>query len=263
MKAKTTGTYAIIALAAAVTAVLCLSRRAAVESVYPPEKIRRTLIDRVGSRVRGLFHAAEAEAENVRLRREVAALALSRTDAERTEVENARLRAALDYVAKAPETWLAAAVISRGGGASGARKTLRTDKGSLAGIREGAVAVVPEGLVGRVAWVSPHTSEILLITDPTLKVACEVAMPDGSRPRGILSGGTDDMLVIRHLKAAGEVPPRSKVISSGLGGLFPAGLEVGTLLDSRELEGVRKREGEVLPAVDFSTLEDVFIRREK
>jgi rod shape-determining protein MreC len=52
-------------------------------------------------------------------------------------------------------------------------------------------------------------------------------------------------------------------VTSGLGGVFPKGLEIGTLLDVRRDEKGLAREGEVLPSVDFSMLEDVFIRREK
>ena len=57
---------------------------------------------------------------------------------------------------------------------------------------------------------------------------------------------------MKYLRDAEDVPPRSRVMTSGLGGVFPRGLEVGTYVS----------EGEVLPSVDFTTLEDVFIRRE-
>jgi rod shape-determining protein MreC len=52
-------------------------------------------------------------------------------------------------------------------------------------------------------------------------------------------------------------------LTSGLGGVFPKGLVVGTLLDVRKDDNGLACEGEVQPAVDFSTLEDVFIRRGK
>ena len=110
---------------------------------------------------------------------------------------------------------------------------------------------------GVVSSVSLHASEVLLVTDPSLKVACLV---EGAGARGILSGGTDEELVLRHLRGAAVLPPRSRVLTSGLGGVFPKGIEVGTLLNvTNRISGV---EGEVLPAVDFTTLEDVFIRNE-
>lgn len=263
MKARTTGMYATIALAAVVTVLVCLSRAAGVEAAYPFERARRSFFDKAWSRVEGAFRGAAASAENVRLRREVATLALAREDAARLEDENARLRRALDYAARAPEMWLAAAVIAEPGAALPLRKFLRTDKGALSGVKPGAIVVVPEGLVGRVDSVTPHTSLIRLVTDPSLGVGCEVALPGGDLLRGTLAGGTDERLVLRHILSLAEVPPRSPVFTSGLGGVYPKGIAVGTLLEVRKDHDSPRREGEVLPAVDFSTLKDVFIRREK
>ena len=196
------------------------------------------------------------------LRREVAALALARDDVARLEAENARLRRVLEYRDQNPETWLVAEVLAAGG-ALGPRRTMRVGKGSLAGVREGAVVVVPEGLVGRVESVTPHTSEIRLVTDPSVGVGCEVALPGGGNLRGTLAGGTGERLALKHILSAAEVPPRSPVYTSGLGGVYPKGIAVGTLLEVRNDSDSPRREGEVLPAVDFATLRDVFIRRER
>lgn len=263
MKARTTGTYALIALAAVLTAVMCFSRAAGVEAMYPFQRAWRAVSNRVGSRISGAWRGAAASAENVRLKREVAALALARDDLARLEAENERLRRALDYSESERGVWLAAAVLSRSPALASGRHVLRTDKGSNAGVAEGAVVTVPEGLVGRVVSVTSHTSEILLVTDPSLKVSCEVALPGGDFLRGTLAGGSDERLALKHILSKAEVPPRSPVFTSGLGGVFPKGIAVGTLLEVRQDCDSPRREGEVLPAVDFSTLKDVFIRRER
>lgn len=226
------------------------------EAVYPVERAKVMFERSVWSRVAGCFDGASARAENVRLRREIAGLELVKRDNERLEEENERLRRSLGYLAKRHGTWLAAAVLSSGGGAAGAHGSLRVDKGSLAGVKEGAVAMVPAGLVGRVAVVSPHTAEVRLITDPSVKVACKVEGTSGVQ--GILCGGRDGALLLRHLQNAEKASPRSMVLTSGLGGVFPPDIAVGTLL--RVTNGVRGSEGEVQPQVDFSALEDVFIR---
>ena len=262
MKSRTTGSYVALALAAVGTLLLACSRSTAVECAYPAERAGQAVRTGVWSRVIGLFKASAANAENVRLRREVASLKMLKGDVDRLETENARLRRALDYVARTPEKWVAAGVLSRGGAAD-VREVLRVDKGALAGIREGAVVAVPDGLVGLVTKVSPHTSEVTLLTDPSVKVACTVEAGGRTVARGIVSGEGDDQLVIRHLRGAAEVPPQSKVLSSGRGGIFPPGLEIGTLLDVRKDARGLAREGGVLPQVDCSTLEDVFIRRER
>ena len=263
MKSKTTGYYFALALAAAGTLLLVGSRSAAVEAVYPAEHAKETFVRKVWSRVRGCFEGSAACAENVRLKREVASLSLLRGDVERLERENARLRRALDYASRVPESWLAASVLSRGGGAAGVHNAIRVDKGSLAGVKKGEVVSVPEGLVGLVTAVTPHTSEVTLVTDPSVKVACVAECGAGRRAYGIVSGCGDEVLALRHIRGAAEIPPRSKVLTSGRGGVFPPGLEVGALLDVRKDARGLACEGEVLPQVDFSTLEDVFIRHER
>ena len=124
----------------------------------------------------------------------------------------------------------------------------------------------PEGLVGKVVSVSLNTCEILLITDSSLKVSCFIQ--GEKRIAGILSGGNDDFLTMRFIKPGAVIPPRAKVFTSGLGGVFPAGIEVGTFCtDEGSGSGVDTGKGDcvsgavIQPAVDFTTLEDVFIRK--
>jgi len=260
VKSKTTGTYLLIALAAVGVLLTVFLGSLSVEAVYPFERMSRLVRTRLLSRVRGAFRGARAEAENVRLRQSVASLSVLRGELERLDAENARLRAALGYVEKQAAGFIAAGVLSRGG-AAGVREMIRVDRGSLDGVTKGAVVTVPEGLVGLVTAVSPHTAEITLVTDPSVKVACRVETPEPAGAFGILCGGSDDSLRLRYLSNAEEVPPRSRVLTSGKGGVFPPGIEIGTLLDVRQDGQGLSREGEVLPSVDYSTLEDVFIRR--
>ena len=262
MKQRTFGFLTAVAVAAigVVTLIACPSLAA--EAVYPVEHAKQTWSACVWSRLAGFFRGSAAEAENVRLRRAVAEGAMLRGDMDRLEAENARLRRALDYVARTSSTWLPASVLSRGGGAAHVHRTLRVDKGSLAGVRLGAVVAVPEGLVGQVTEVTPHTASVTLITDPSLKVACVIESTEPA-VAGILSGGSGDVLVLRHLRSGTDLPVRARVLSSGCGGVFPPGLVIGTLLNvCKDPKGL-VRAGEVLPQVDFSTLEDVFICRER
>ena len=260
MKARTTGALTVAALAVALVFVLVFWRAAAVEAVYPVEQAKRAFAQKVLTRVTGLWSGAAAKAENVRLRRANAELALACADRAALAAENARLRQALGYRDALPGRWIAAAVLSQGGGAAGVRKTLRVDRGSGAGVAEGMVVRAASGLVGRVVSVTPHTAEVLLVTDPSLKVAC--TLEGCPKSFGILGGGTEDRLDLQHFKAGGQVAPRARVLTSGLGGVFPAGIPVGTLLVDDKPADASARTGEVQPTVDFSALEDVFIRCE-
>ena len=254
MKIRTTGALAVLAFATLLALVFVFARSAAVEAVYPVEKAKVAFSRKFVSRVRGLFKAAEANAENARLRREAALLTLMRADVVRADEENARLRRALGYAQSVRGEWFAAEVLSSGGGAAGARRTIRIGKGSLDGVLDGAVVVSPEGLVGRVSSVTPHTAEVSLLSDIGVKVSCEIETGRRAKVRGILVGGSEDLLEFRVFDGEDvNVPPRSRVTTTGLGGVFPAGLQVGSYLGG----------GKVQPSVDFSALEDVFIRRAK
>ena len=219
------------------------------EAVYP--------IERVKSFARG----AVLDSENARLRRMVAKQSMIYEECLRLRKENAALRETLDYKAKAAGEWEPAEVLSSGGGAAATRDVIRVGKGSIAGIREGAAVAVPEGLVGRVVSVSPHTAEVLLLTDPSIRVSCRIEDEGGAFAHGILMGTDSDRMILGHLSGAERLRPHAKVVTSGLGGIFPKGIEIGTLL--LVTNGVRGVEGEVLPSVDIATLEDVFIRRDR
>ena len=109
---------------------------------------------------------------------------------------------------------------------------------------------------------------------------CLAAVPEAAlgAVRGILEGGgvhavrpetatsifyVINPLRVRHLKRRPKLPAHARIITNGLGGIFPRGLTVGFLVDEQdEGEMELEREGDVLPAVDFPSLENVFIRRE-
>jgi peptidoglycan/LPS O-acetylase OafA/YrhL len=76
VKAKTTGTLAIAAVAAAVVLVLACCRSAAVEAAFPVERANASLVRRAWRFVRGAWRGAAASAEAARLRRDLAALAV-------------------------------------------------------------------------------------------------------------------------------------------------------------------------------------------
>ena len=262
MKARKTASLLIIVMAVAGACALVVFRSVAIEAVYPVENAVRFFTRGVRSWATGVFRASAVLAENERLRNEVGALSVLRGEMVRLKSENASLRKSLGYAEKTHGNWLAAEVLSRYGASAGVCKSIRVDKGSLAGVREGAVVVTPDGLVGSVHSVTPHTSEVSLITGGALKVACEVDTGAASRAYGILVG-EGGALVLRHVSGMQAMPLGSKVFTSGRGGVFPRGIEVGVLhvirVDGRD----RLREVEVLPQVEYATVETVFIRHEK
>jgi len=281
-----TGRTGIFAACVAVLALgfwLVCGRSFVKEAVYPVENGASWFSRTVGSRLHGLFHGAQAAAENIRLKREIDGLSMVRDDARRMAAENLRLRGmlGLDVPRRtfATNDWICAPVLSRNG-AGGVRGLIRVGRGSVGGVKVNAAVAVPGGLVGRVEQVSSHTADVRLVTDPSMKISClvETGDPDLGPVHGILEGGgartvraeagasvlfVVDPLRIRHLKRRPRLPSHARITTSGLGGVYPPGLLVGFLMEDQDVDETQfEREGDVLPAVDVTALEDVFIRRE-
>ena len=260
----------------------------AAEAVYPVENGANWFSRHVARRFKALFASGSALLENDRLREEVDSLRMACAEGDRLAAENARLRGLLGLDAlDAPDVsarfgtnaWICAPIISRGA-ASGNPCVLRLGRGLRAGVRPGAVVAVPEGLVGRIGNVTPNTSELLLLTDPSMRIACDVELDDDDAEspavHGILSGrglspvaATEASILyivpplrIQNVARQPTLPPRARIITSGLGGVFPRGLLVGFLIDGAHGDETNlEQEGDVEPAVDFLSLENVFIRR--
>lgn len=275
MKGRTGIIIAAVALGAAALFFFG-ARGTAAEAVYPVENGRNWFSRHIGTRVRAIFTRMDLAVENRRLKEENAAL---RMELSTSLASGAKRQAPSTGSQPLGTGWIPAPVLSRNG-TVGANGIMRLGKGSLAGVKAGAPVAVPEGLVGRVLSVTPHTCDVRLIIDPAMRVSCEIESPDPSAGPiyGILYGGgaacvaaeadasmlyVVNPLRMRHMQQRLELPPRSKIITSGLGGIFPRGLVVGFLLDGQYVDETRlEREADVVAAVDFPALEDVFIRRE-
>lgn len=239
------------------------------EAVYPLEKSATWFQRNVSCRLRTLWRRQSYAAENARLRRENDILRMALQDAERT---------ASGKRPPSMDGWIPAPVLSRGG-IAGSKNFLRLGKGTAHGVKQGAAVAVPDGLVGVVSEVSMHTCAIRLISDPSVKVSCEIEtdLPEIGATYGIVSGtGTSSAagtgvtvlymvnpLRVNRIRNGITLPPRARIVTSGLGGVFPKGILVGYLISGTRKDKTKlEQEGDVEPAVDFPALEEVFIRNE-
>lgn len=248
----------------------CLAR----EGVYPFEN-GAVWIQRSFTRLMSLTRASKLAARNRDLEREVARL---RGEAERYEQVATEHRRMLRQLGARPDSWgpLEPCLVLSRGGSTGWWRQIRVNKGHMHGLRRGAAVLSADGLVGRVVDVSPTTAEVRLITDANSRIACRLDPVDSSVGvvRGILHGGgwragrsgvpellyVIEPLRLRYLERDYVPPPRTRVVTSGLGGL-PAGLPVGYLLGSEVDEGGLYRLGDVMPVVDLNALSVLFVLR--
>ena len=260
-KKNTSFNIATVAIVAALVVSTIAFKGVAIESAYPFERAAKVFSRCVWRPLTGLWDGVAARAENERLRREVESLSMVLADNAALYAENDSLRSLLGYRENLRGRWMAAKVLSFGGGAGATGRMARIDKGSSSGIVKGAVVCVPEGLVGKVVDVTAHTAEIALLPGGSVKVSCEI---EGCRGvLGILSGGTDGSLVIDHVSGDAAIAPRSRVVTSGKGGVFPKGLVVGSFIEEIRPANGAPRSLRIEPAVAFSEIEDVFVRHEE
>ncbi len=171
------------------------------------------------------------------------------------EEENMKLRATLDYRERSAFRLLPATVISRDH--SVWWNTIKINRGSKDGITPDMPVITDRGLVGKTTSVTDHLSVAMLVTDEDCKVAVKV---EGTREQGIESGlraSTGD-LQLCFLDKLADLKSGQKVYTAGVsGGIFPSGIEVGTVKSFQ----VRELDGQAIldPAADLNNLEDVFV----
>ena len=167
--------------------------------------------------------------------------------------QNKRLKELLAYKSEVSYKMILAKIIARD--AHNWFKTILLDKGKREGITQNMPVVVPEGVIGKVIEVAPHTSKVLLILDKCSGIG---GMVERTRNIGVVKGD-GAICLLRYLSREAEVKKEDVVISSGLGRIFPQGLVIG------KVEKVAKKSNElfqyieVIPGVNFNKLEEVFI----
>jgi len=225
-----------------------------VAALSPVQAAMTRVSDAVASGWRSLSEIGELRAENRRLRRQVEMLSeeVNRLREQAREAE--RLERLLDLARSLPHRTVAARVIARSPNAW--YSTVLLDRGSKNGISMNDPVLTPSGLVGRVMEVGPASARVLLISDPRSAVG---ALVQRSRDIGVVQGLGGGHLSMRYLCRSAEVQEGDLVVTSGLGGVFPRGLPVGTIVRVTKDESGLFQEAEVQPAADLDRLEEVLV----
>ncbi len=142
---------------------------------------------------------------------------------------------------------------------SGWFKTIIINKGTNHGVSKGMPVIAPEGIVGQIVVPSYHYSKVLLIIDGSSAVD---ALVQRTRSRGIVEGETEEYCRFKYVVRKADVSIGDTVISSGLDGLFPKGLRVGSVEKISKSNSGIFQEVKVRPFVDFARLEEVLVMLE-
>jgi rod shape-determining protein MreC len=164
--------------------------------------------------------------ENERLSQENARLLQWQAAALNLAAENERLRALLRLTPSGALSYVTARVIANSGGAF--VRSLMIDAGSRDGVRRGQAVETGAGLVGRITETGDRTARVLLITD--LNSSIPVFIEGRKEIRAILSGDNTERPYLRFFPATADIRIGDRIVTSGVGGLFPPRLPVGVIV---------------------------------
>lgn len=146
------------------------------------------------------------------------------------QAENTRLRNLLGSSAKVADEVIVAELLSVD--QNPYRQLIEINKGTLDGVEIGQAVIDAYGVMGQVIHVNQHTSTTILISDP------EHAIPVQFIRNGMRSvafgNGSSDQLELRYLPATADIRINDELVTSGLGGRFPADYPVATVVAINE-----------------------------
>lgn len=171
--------------------------------------------------------------------------------ARQLEAENRSLRGLVRLADLPHARFVTARVIAVGG--TNFANGIVVDAGSLQGVTTDMVAMTGGGVIGRVVALRKGTAHIVLLNDANARVPVII---ENSRHRGVLAGDNSDQPQLLYLPEDAAVTVGERVMTSGLGGIFTAGLPIGTIVktaagDIRVRPFADLRRLEIIQLIDF------------
>lgn len=205
-----------------------------------------------------IFHGHAVAVENQRLRERVAELEGENVTLREDGVKYEQLKNDLGFVHASPASLLPATVIARRPDPK--FDTLMISRGSHDGVHPNSVVVTRSGLVGRVYEVTPGTASVLMLTDQQSGVGGRV-LREPSRATGVVKGDNTATVTMVYLPNEADIKVGDVIVTSGLGGVYPPGLAIGTVTAVRADDGNILKSARIQPRVDFDRLEEVYVQR--
>ena len=235
------------------------------DSVIFVEKIILTPFNYVGNLIDDFSELRNVQEENDKLKTSIERVdAIETENIElRREIEALKKELSIDYVLTDYD-YLNTTVISRNIGYW--YNTLTIDKGTNNGISEGMVVVNSTGLIGKIIKTTTFTSEVRLITtsDTNNKISVSISNGNG-KINGLINryDYENNFLEVEGISNTEEVKVGDYVYTSGLGGVFPSGILIGTVESITTDEYDLAKIINVKPSTDFNDINYVSILKRK
>lgn len=199
-----------------------------------------------------------AATENEQLKQRVAELEIEVHQARADRDENQRLKALLGLKEETQYGVVPATVIARD--PSLWFNTVTINRGSSSGITTNMPVVTPGGIVGRVVATSPWTAQVMLITDDRSAAGAVVGQLGSSSALGSVRGlGDNGLLEMRYVSGLEEVKVGDYVVTTGQDGIYPQGLNVGTVVEVKSGSATTPHTIHIKPGARLDSLEEVAV----
>lgn len=184
--------------------------------------------------------------ENARLRLDNQRLLQWQSASMRMNAENVELRRMLKLNATGDLNFITARVAGGFGGMY--QRAMLLSSGLADGVQKDQIVATPEGLVGRVIEVFPHSARVLAVTDINSRIP---VIGEISREKAILTGDNSAQPILRFLEGNTTLKVGERMVTAGDGQVVPAGIVVG------EVSSINHGDARIAPYIDWRRLEYV------
>jgi rod shape-determining protein MreC len=198
-------------------------------------------------------YLVHVQRDNQRLREEIKWLRQESHRYLEAYLQYQRLQQLLNFREQTPLDVVAAEVIGRN--SNSWTEIIYINRGTHDKVAKGFPVVTHDGLVGQVIHAAPALSQVMLLTDFRSGVD---ALVQRTRASGVVTGRGRDLAALKFLPVGADIQPGDRLISSGMGGVYPKGLIIGAVKDI-PANGRQTQQVEIQPNVDFSHLEEVLV----
>ena len=180
--------------------------------------------------------------------------------ARQATAENERLKALLSLHEKTQLQSVPARVIARD--ASVWFNTITINRGTSSGIAVNMPVVTGGGIVGRIIAVGPWSSQVMLITDEKAGAGAVVGQLGQSGAMGSVRGRADlnvALIEMRYVSGLEKVEVGDSVMTTGQDGIYPAGLNIGKVVDVKTGTATQAHQILIQPGAQLDQLEEVAV----
>jgi rod shape-determining protein MreC len=241
------GAFGVMVIGKADTVIVERIRAAVGDVITPVLNVLSRPVQTVNDLMADAQDLVTMRSELARLREENVRLLSWQNVAQRLEAENKALRSFLNYQTGPQATFITARVVGDAGSAF--VRSMLLNAGARDGVKNGQAVMTADGLAGRITEVGDSSARVLLITDINSRIPVLV---ERTRDRAMLAGDNSRQPQLSFLPPGVQVQIGDRIVTSGHGGTYPAGLPVGVVATISDTGMVR-----VEPLVDWSRMEFV------